>query len=344
MGNAAKPLRGIVPPLVTPLADRETLDPAGLQRLVEHVLAGGVSGLFLLGTTGEGPSLSHAVREEVVRRVARQVAGRVPVVVGVTDTSMAESLRLAEVAAEADALAVVLAPPPYFPVRQDDLRRYVERMAEESPLPLVLYNMPSHSKLVFEPETVRALVEIPRIVGLKDSSGELGYFRRVGEVVSQRDDFSLLMGPEELLAEAVALGADGGVCGGANLRPRLYVDLFRAAARAEGRRVGKLHAEVLRTAAAFYRCDQGSAGVIKGLKCALSHLGICRDVVAEPLQPLEPRQQEGIRGKLTELGLSPVSAGPRRGRRPAKSALTAIRETPSLAAGSSTRSVRPRRP
>jgi len=309
MGNAAKPLYGIVPPLVTPLCDRETLDLAGLQRLVEHVLAGGVSGLFLLGTTGEGPSLSHALREEVVRRVARQVAGRVPIVVGVTDTSMLESLRLAEVAAEAEALAVVLAPPPYFPVRQDDLRRYVEKMAEESPLPLVLYNMPSHSNLVFEPETVRALMEIPRIVALKDSSGDLGYFRRVGEIAAQRDDFSLLVGPEELLAEAVALGADGGVCGGANLRPKLYVDLFRAASRAvgraESRRVGELHAEVLRTAAALYRCDEGSAGVIKGLKCALSILGICRHVVAEPLQPLKPPHQAEIREKLTELGISP---------------------------------------
>jgi len=329
--HAAKPLRGIVPPLVTPLADRETLDPAGLERLVEHVLAGGVGGLFLLGTTGEGPSLSFALREEVVRRAARQVAGRVPIVVGVTDTSMAESLRLAEMAAEAEALAVVLAPPPYFPVRQDDLRRYVERMAEESPLPLVLYNMPSHSKLAFEPETVRALVDIPRIVALKDSSGDLGYFRRVGEIAAQRDDFSLLMGPEELLAEAVALGADGGVCGGANLRPRLYVDLLRAASRAvgrsesraENRQVGELHAEVLRTAESLYRYDEGSAGVIKGLKCALSILGICRDVVAEPLQPLEPRQREEIRGKLRELGLSPVAPDPDRARRAENVALPA---------------------
>jgi len=333
--HAAKPLRGIVPPLVTPLADRETLDPAGLQRLVEHVLAGGVSGLFLLGTTGEGPSLSYALREEVVRRAARQVAGRLPIVVGVTDTSMVESLRLAEVAAESEALAVVLAPPPYFPVRQDDLRRYVERMAEESPLPLILYNMPSHSKLVFEPEMVRALVEIPRIVALKDSSGDLDYFRRVGEIAAQRDDFSLLMGPEELLAEAVALGADGGVCGGANLRPKLYVDLFRAASQArdraegrgESRRVRELHAEVLRTAESLYRCDEGSAGVIKGLKYALSVLGICRNVVAEPLQPLDPDQQERIRGKLAELHVSPVAAGPDRGRRPAEATLSAIRGT-----------------
>jgi dihydrodipicolinate synthase/N-acetylneuraminate lyase len=312
----AKPLRGLVPPLVTPLWGRETLDLTGLERLVEHVLAGGVSGLFLLGTTGEGPSLSYAVRDELVRRTGALVAGRVPIVVGVTDTSMVESLRLAEVAAEAGASAVVLAPPPYFPVCQEDLRHYVVRVAEESPLPIILYNMPSHSKLVFESETVRALIEIPRIVGLKDSSGDLDYFRRVREVVLARDDFSLMIGPEELLAEAVGLGADGGVCGGANLRPELYVELFRAASQAEAARVRELHAEVLRTAAALYRCDESSPGVIKGLKYALSLLGICRDVVAEPLQPLQPHQQEQIRRALTELNLAPPAVPAESARRP----------------------------
>jgi len=316
--HTSKPLCGIVPPLVTPLSDRETLDLAGLERLVEHVLSGGVSGLFLLGTTGEGPSLSYAVRRKLIRRVGRQVAGRVPIVVGVTDTSMVESLRLAEVAAAAGAQAVVLAPPPYFPVTQDDLRRYVETVAEESPLPLVLYNMPSHAKLVFQPETVRALIEIPRIVGLKDSSGDLGYFRHVREAVAARDNFPLLIGPEELLAEAVVLGADGGVCGGANLRPELYVELFQAASHGRTGRVRELHAEVVRAAAAFYRCDAGSAGVIKGLKCALSLLGICRDVVAEPLHMLNPHQREQIRGKLAEFGLSPSTVAAGSAHRPAK--------------------------
>src|SRR5580704_5011704 len=88
--NNPGPLRGIIPPLVTPLLGRDRLDHNGLERLIEHVLAGGVHGLFLLGTTGEGPSLSHRLRCELIERACEQVAGRVPVLVGVTDTSFAE--------------------------------------------------------------------------------------------------------------------------------------------------------------------------------------------------------------------------------------------------------------
>ena len=97
------PLRGVIPPMVTPLHDRDALDIAGLERLVEHILDGGVQGLFILGTTGEGPSLSYRLRTELIERTCRQVAGRVPVLVGITDTAFVESVRMAHVAAEAGA-------------------------------------------------------------------------------------------------------------------------------------------------------------------------------------------------------------------------------------------------
>src|SRR5512136_2166219 len=87
---SALAVRGIIPPLVTPLRERDTLDAAGLERLIEHVLSGGVHGLFILGTTGEGPSLSYRLRREVISRTCRQVANRVPVLVGITDTAFVE--------------------------------------------------------------------------------------------------------------------------------------------------------------------------------------------------------------------------------------------------------------
>ena len=108
-------------PMVTPLVARDTLDVEGLERLVEHILAGGVAGLFVLGTTGEAPSLSYPLRREVIDRVCRQVDGRVPVLVGVTDTSFVESVRLAGHAADAGASAVVLSAPYYFPAGQPEL-------------------------------------------------------------------------------------------------------------------------------------------------------------------------------------------------------------------------------
>ena len=250
-----RPLRGIIPPMLTPLSGHDALDVPGLLRLIEYVLEGGVHGLFILGTSGEGPSLSYRLRCELIDRVCEQVAGRVPVLVGVTDASFVESVNLADYAADAGAAAVVLAAPYYFPVAQAELTPYVQHMADELPLPMFLYNMPSHTKLSFEPATLKTLIEHPRIIGIKDSSADMIYFHRVQEVVADRPDFSLLVGPEELMAEAVLLGAHGGVCGGANLAPRLYVDLYRAAAAGDLDRVAELHARVMRISEAIYKID-----------------------------------------------------------------------------------------
>jgi len=302
------PIRGIVPPMVTPLAERDALDVPGLERLVEHVLAAGPAGLFILGTNGEGPSLSYRLRHELIDRVAEQVAGRVPLLVGVTDTALIETVEVADYAADAGARAVVLAPPPYFRTGQDDLVAYVRHAAAELPLPVFLYNMPSCTKLVFEPETVRRLMDVPGVVGLKDSSGDMHYFHRVRELVAERPDFSLLLGPEELLAEAVLLGAHGGVSGGANLFPQLYVELYRAAAAGRIDRAAELHARVMRISGSLYTVDPHGSGVVKGLKCALSCLGICRDLVAEPLQPLTDAQRKLIAERVEELRLpAPVA-------------------------------------
>jgi 4-hydroxy-tetrahydrodipicolinate synthase len=300
----SSPLRGIVPPMLTPLSDHDTLDLPGLERLVEHILGGGVSGLFILGTTGEGPSLSCQVRQELIDRVAVQVAGRVPLLVGITDTALVEAVEVADQAAEAGAQAVVLAAPPYFPTGQDDLLRYVEHIADRLPLPVFLYNMPSHTKLDFAPETVLRLIDHPKIVGLKDSSGNMIYFHRIRQLTADRRDFSLLIGPEELLAEAVLFGAHGGVSGGANLCPRLYVDLYEAAAAGNLEQVARLHARVMQISSTIYGIDPNGSGVIKGLKCALACLGVCNDHLAEPLQRFSHREREQVRAYLDELQLT----------------------------------------
>src|SRR5207244_2543943 len=118
---------------------------------------------------------------------------------------------------------------------------------------------------------------IPKIIGLKDSSGDMGYFHRLIQLRSQRPDFSFSIGPEQLLAEAVLLGGCGGVCGGANLRPRLYVDLFEAATLGDLERVSKLHRQVIEFTESLYPIGGPNFGVISGLKCALKHFGICED-------------------------------------------------------------------
>lgn len=296
--------------MVTPLVDRDTLDVPGLERVVEHILAAAPAGLFILGTTGEGPSLSYRLRCELIDRVGQQVAGRVPLMVGVTDTSFVDSVELAVQAAEAGAGAVVLAPPHYFPAGQDELARYVERIAAELPLPLFLYNMPSHTKLAFELDTLGRLLDVENIVGLKDSSGDMIYFHRARELTAKRPGFSLLIGPEELLAEAILAGADGGVSGGANLCPQLYVDLYRAAAGRDLDRVDELHARVMRLSGGLYSVPGGGAAVSKALKCGLALLGICSDSMAEPFERVDESDRRAIRRQLEKLGLLEAGTTP----------------------------------
>jgi len=295
------PFAGIIPPLVTPLKDRDTFDAAGLERVIEHVLAGGVRGLFLLGTTGEGPSLSYRVRRELISAACRQVNRRVPVLVGITDTAFAESVNLARHAADAGADAVVLAPPYYMPEGQPELREYLEHLLPELPLPLFLYNMPPLTKVPFELETVRWAMDQPRILGMKDSSGSMIYFNRLLELLPHRLEWTLLVGPEELLAESVLSGGHGGVCGGANLFPMLYVELFAAAQRGDLARARELHSVVMQVSGRLYHIGKHASAVIKGIKCALSCLNICGDFMAEPFHRFREPERKQIECAVREL-------------------------------------------
>lgn len=299
-----RPLRGIIPPMVTPLLDRDTLDVPGLERLVEHILAGGVHGLFILGTTGEAPSLSHRLRHELIDRACRQVDGRVPVLVGIADTSFVESVNVAAKAAEAGAAALVVAPPYYFPAGQPELLEYLKHLLAEVSLPLFLYNMPNRPKPVFEPDTVQAAAEMPGIVGLKDSSADMIYFHQLLALMRDRPEFSLLMGPEQLLAETVLLGGHGGVCGGANLVPRLYVDLYEAARTRDLATVERLHETVMRICANIYSVGRYGSSFLKGLKCALSCVGICNDFLAEPFHRFREPERQVVQQHLDELGIT----------------------------------------
>jgi dihydrodipicolinate synthase/N-acetylneuraminate lyase len=285
--------QGIIPPIVTPLSGRDTLDTEGLERLVERLVAGGVNGLFILGTTGEGPSLSYQLRREMVSQTCRIVRNRVPVLVGITDTSFVESLALARHGETSGAAAVVLAPPYYLPEAQPELIEYLEHLVPELPLPLFLYNMPALTKVTIEPDTVRRAMDHQQIIGLKDSSGQMIYFHQIIGLLSHRPDWTLLVGPEELLADAVFAGGHGGICGGANLFPELYVALYEAARVHQTERVRALHAQVMRISNSLYRVGRHSSAIIKGIKCGLAHLGVCDDYMAEPFHRFrEPERSE----------------------------------------------------
>lgn len=295
---------GIVPPILTPLTGRDQLDSEGLSRLVERLIVGGVSGIFALGTTGEAPSLSYRLRREMVEKVCRCAAGRVPVLVGITDTSLVESESLARHAADCGADAVVAAAPYYFPAGQPELREFLEELIQSLPLPLMLYNMPALTKTSFSRDLIAWALQQEKIVGLKDSSGDLVYFRQMRRLAArQRADWSFLVGPEELLAESVLLGGHGGVNGGANLDPALYVSLYRAAKSGDIALARSLSDRVLDLSEAIYHVGRHGSAIIKGLKCSLSLLGICDDYIAPPFHRFHETERMIIREKLVRLGM-----------------------------------------
>lgn len=306
MKNLPRPLRGVVPPLLTPLATRDSLDRDAFARLIEHLIGGGSSALFVLGSTGEAPGLTHRLRREVVDAAVEAVSGRVPVLVGITDTSFVESVELAEHAASSGADALVIAPPNYFALTQSMFLGYLERLTAELPLPLYLYNMPSYTKIYIEPETVQAAAALPRVYGLKDSSGNREYFRKVRAAVADVPDFAMLIGIEEMMAEMVLdAGAHGGVCGGANLLPGVYSSLYEAAAAGDRAKVDELQQTVLAISSGVYRIGERESSYLRGLKCAAAIAGFGNGLMAEPYVALNAAEQDQLRRVLLDIGVSP---------------------------------------
>jgi 4-hydroxy-tetrahydrodipicolinate synthase len=302
------PLHGVVPPMVTPLTERQTLDNPGLERLVEHVIGGGVHGLFVLGTTGEAAALDDSLRRDLVRRTCRLVAGRVPVLVGVTDTRVAESVRMSRWAADCGADAVVVSAPFYLPLEQQELITYVETIVSRQPLPCFLYNIPQLTKTAYEPATVRRLAELPGVAGMKDSSGSMSYLLELKREIP-RPDWSYFVGTEAFLADAVSRGVHGCVGGGANLAPALFVALYDAAVAGDAARVAVLQERVMMLDR-IYRLAPGTASILRGLKCALDYLGVCGEHLGAPLRPPTPAERRTIAAYVDELGLTKPAAAP----------------------------------
>lgn len=302
MTQMTQPICGIIPPLVTPLKDNETLDIKSLEKLIEHLIAGGVHGLFILGTTGEEQSLSYSVRKQMIQASAKINHGRLPLLVCVSDTSIVESIRLANIAAEAGADAVVSAPPYYFATGQPELAQFYEELVPQLPLPVFLYNMPSHVKVSFAPETVARIAQDPRVIGFKDSSANAVYFQSVLYKMQTRKDFSMLVGPEEMTGECVLLGAHGGINGGANMFPELYVGMYEAAREGQLSRVLELQQYIMKISSSIYHVGKHGSSYLKGLKCALSLLGwIDDDFVASPFYKFNEPERIKIKKALEDL-------------------------------------------
>ena len=294
-------ISGIIPPLVTPLKPDRTTDLDGVHRLIEHVLAGKVHGLFVLGTTGEGPAIDARQQKEVVGGVCKFVDKRVPVLVGITHSSFQESVHIANYAAEQGADAVVVAPPPYFGSKPADLIEMLEGLTAEVELPVILYNIPSNSNVAIDWQTVKAASELDGVVGFKDSSGEMVQFHKVRQATAAVDQFTVMVGPEELLAESVLMGADGAIPGGANLFPHLYRQLYDACNEQRLDDVYRLHGAVIRISQLLYEIDDSSMRIIRVLKACLARMGVCGDRLAAPFGGLSVEAQALLERRLEQV-------------------------------------------
>jgi 4-hydroxy-tetrahydrodipicolinate synthase len=223
--------------------------------------------------------------------------------VGITDTAFTEAVNLATSARKFGAQAVVASAPYYFPASQVELLNFVEHLAAEVPLPLLLYNAPTNTGHTFEPSTVLRAADIPNVIGLKDSGGNMTYFHSVAELLKDRPDFTLLVGPEELLAEAVLLGAHGGMCGGSNFCPQLFVRLYEAAVARDFEQIRILHSRVMRISTTIYRVGRYESSYLKGLKCAVSLLGLAEDFMAEPFRAFDSPERAKVRQHMVDQGL-----------------------------------------
>lgn len=293
---------GLIPPMVTPLDERRRLDVSGVKKMVRHLLDGGVDGIFLLGTTGEGPHLSYAIRASLVKETCRLVRGRVPVLVGITETDFEDALAFASVCKKHGAAAVVAAPPYYFKLTQDECISWFTAMADRSPLPVVVYDMPTHTDTTIEPATIARLAGHPNIVAMKDSSSVIALFNKFRVALSPfAKRFSLFMGPDEAMGEAVLLGADGGVCTGANLWPRTFKRMYDAAVRGDIAEVRRLQDVTTMSSYLLYGLGQGQIGFLKGVKAALAEMGFVKNVLAEPFTPFSGAELKHVRAALAKL-------------------------------------------
>lgn len=301
-------LHGIIVPMVTPLMSVDVLDLDALEKLIEHLITGGVHGLFILGSCGEGPSLSYPLRRELVERTCRQVNGRLPILVGITDSSAIEADAISQYASDCGADAVVIAPPFYFPIKRDELIGFSRRRIRKSPLPVVLYNMPSLTKLSYDSECLSRLADEKKVIAIKDSSGDIGVFQRLVDAARVRDDWTVLVGPEQLLITALQLGGHGGVSGGANLFPSLFVQIY-ASVHDTSSAIFKQLAGRLRTLGSIYEiAGSGAPSAVRALKTGLAALGIGNGLPSEPLMSLDRDRTQKISQIVTDLA-NELSAG-----------------------------------
>jgi 4-hydroxy-tetrahydrodipicolinate synthase len=287
--------RGSIPALVTPFRDG-AVDEKALVELVEWHVAEGSHGLVAVGTTGETPTLSHAEHERVVEVVVGTAAGRIPVIAGAGSNNTDESVRLMRFAAKVGADAALVVTPYYNKPSQRGLYHHYRALHEAVDLPIIIYNIPGRSVVDMTPATMAELSRLPRIVGVKDATGDVSRASDTRRACGP--DFVQLSGEDASALGFNAHGGTGCISVVANVAPRLCAEFQEAMLAFDYGRALGLQDRLLPLHRACF-AEPNPAPV----KYALSVLGKCSDEVRSPMMTIEEPTRDLVRGAMRAAGL-----------------------------------------
>lgn len=278
--------------LVTPMQPSGAVDYASLAELVEWHIASGTDGLVVLGTTGETATIEPVERRQIVQRVINQVHGRIPVIVGTGTNSTAHSIVLTQQAMEMSADAVLLVTPYYNKPTQEGLYQHFKAIAEQVPIPQILYNVPSRTACDLLPETILRLSQFTNIVGVKEATGDIARVAPLSTV-----DLDLLSGDDATASAFMLAGGKGVISVVANVAPRAMHDLCDAALRANKLQVENYDSQLQGLYKALF-CEANPIPV----KWALQEMGMIKSGIRLPLTLLSERCHATVRAALQQAG------------------------------------------
>ena len=300
MNNGSK-FHGAVVPLVTPFTAAGRLDEAALERLVDAQIAGGVEGIFVLGTTGEGAHVPREFRRRLVELAVRRAAKRTQIFAGLGDVRLAD-LSEANEFFYVGADAVVAHPPIRERVAPEKLQDWFQSMLARLEGPLLLYNMPMTTGVSIPLDTVAKLIGHPRLAGLKDSENNPQRHEEMLQRFGGIKDFSVFIGVGALMEKGLKLGADGIVPSVGNLIPDVCHQLCVAAKKSDWNVADKLSAR-MNSVAALYQKGRNLNESLAALKAAMHCRGLCAPQVLPPLKKVSETELETIRQQMGELHL-----------------------------------------
>ena len=276
---------GVVVPMVTPVTKDGDIDVKAVERIINNFAANNVSAL-LMGTTGEGNSVSVAQGVKMIEAAAKAAAGRITVYAGLAGNCVSEQMEAAKkfTAAGADVIAATL--PSYYALTPEQMYQYYHNLAETLDIPLMLYNITITTHMSIPVDVIEKLSHHPNIVGLKDSENNLERMEELLRLVADRDDFAYFCGCAANSAKALALGADGIVPSVGNYLPKMYADLFEAGVKGDTALAEKLQQETIEIGK--INTEGLTLGQsLAGLKVIMQMVGLCDTYMLPPLIELD---------------------------------------------------------